>query len=80
MCVKCFVCMYVYVPHAWFLSESGVGTGVMDSCETTCGCWEPNQGLLQEQSVLFNTELTLQLPAFLILSAQNAKLAMKALA
>lgn len=28
-------------------------TGVMGSCETLCGCWEPDQGLWQEQQVLF---------------------------
>ena len=28
-------------------------TGVADSCELPCGCWELNPGPLQEQQVLF---------------------------
>ena len=32
---------------------------VTDSCKQTCGCWEMNQGLLEEQSVLLPAELSL---------------------
>ena len=36
------------------------GAGVTDSCKPPCGCWELNQGLPEEQPVLFTTELSLQ--------------------
>jgi hypothetical protein len=32
-------------------------TGVEDGCELSCGCWELNQGPLQEQQMLLTTEL-----------------------
>ena len=38
------------------------GTGVTDSCELPCGCWELNLGPLQEQHVLLTTEPLLQPP------------------
>jgi hypothetical protein len=28
------------------------GTGIVDSCELSCGCWELNPGPLEEQPVL----------------------------
>jgi hypothetical protein len=31
-------------------------TGVADSCEPLCGCWESNLGSLEEQSVLLTPE------------------------
>ena len=42
------------------------GTGVTDSCELPCGCWESIPGPLEEESVLLTTELSLQplCPAF----------------
>jgi hypothetical protein len=46
------VCVRVLVP------------GVAYSCELPCGCWEMNLGLLEEQSMLLNTEPSLQ-PRFL---------------
>jgi len=36
------------------------GTGVTDSCELPCGCWELNSGPLQEQLVFLTTEPSLQ--------------------
>jgi hypothetical protein len=33
---------------------------MMDGCEPPCGCWEVNSGSLEEQSVLFTAELSLQ--------------------
>ena len=36
------------------------GTGVTDSCELPCGCWELNPGALEEQPVILATELSLQ--------------------
>ena len=36
------------------------GTGVIDGCETPCGCWELNLGPLQEQPVLLTAEPSLQ--------------------
>ena len=37
------------------------GTGVTNSCELSCGCWELNLGPLEEQSVLLTAESSLQL-------------------
>ncbi|KAL6040407.1 hypothetical protein STEG23_015188 [Scotinomys teguina] len=36
------------------------GTGVIDSCELPCGCWELNPGCLKEQPVLLAIEPSLQ--------------------
>jgi hypothetical protein len=36
------------------------GTGVRDSFEWQCGCWELNLGLLQEQQALLTTEPSFQ--------------------
>ena len=50
--------IYVYHVHGWYLwkSEKGsLGTGITDSCEPPCGCWELNLGLLPEQ-MLSTTE------------------------
>ena len=48
--------MYIYIVHACLvLAEAAVGfpgTGVIDSCELPCGCWELNLGPLQEQQGL----------------------------
>jgi hypothetical protein len=33
---------------------------ITDGCKPSCGCWELNSGLLKEQSVLLNTEPSLQ--------------------
>ena len=35
------------------------GIGVPDSCELSCGCWELNQSLLEEQSVFLTTKPSL---------------------
>lgn len=41
------------------------GTGALDGCEPTCGCWKFNWALLQEQQALLTTsEPTLQLQIF----------------
>ena len=54
---------------AWHLKKAlGIpGTGVTDSCETVCGCWESNPGPLQEQ-VILPTESTLQPFDFIFMS------------
>jgi hypothetical protein len=36
------------------------GTGVMDSYELLCGCWELHAGPLEEQPVLLTAELSFQ--------------------
>jgi len=48
------------------VSESP-GTGVTDSCELTCGCWELKPGPLEEQPVLLTSEPSLQPPHLLFL-------------
>ena len=62
-----FACLSMYHVCAWCLwwPEEGIGspgTGVTDSCELPCGCWELNPGPLEEQSVLLTTGPSLQLP------------------
>lgn len=45
---------------SWKLKQ-GVGSpGVMDGCETPCGCWELNKGPLEEHPVLLTMETSLQ--------------------
>jgi hypothetical protein len=59
---RCFVCMYVYVPHVFLEpreTREGVGfigTGVMNGYELPSGYLEPNPGPLQEQEVLLTTK------------------------
>ena len=45
-----------------FMSGSRIppGTGVTDSCEMPCGCWELNLSLLEEQPMLLIAEPFLQ--------------------
>jgi len=38
------------------------GTGVTDSCELPCECWELNPSPLEEQPVLLTTEESLLYP------------------
>jgi hypothetical protein len=55
------VCAYVKVSGPpW--------AGVTDNCDPTCGCWELNQGLLEEQPMLLTTEPTLQPNLFFFFS------------
>ena len=49
-----FMCTYV-------LPAKSSGTGVKDTCELPCGCWELNPGPLEEQLVLLTTNPFLQL-------------------
>lgn len=54
------VCMCVYLCQVE--PEEGIGwpvTEVIDGSETSCGCQEPNPGLLQAQQVFLTTELSL---------------------
>jgi hypothetical protein len=37
------------------------GTGVTDSCELPCGCWDSISGPLEEQQVLLTSEPSLQI-------------------
>ena len=43
-----YVCVHIYVPGAMEVRESpgvrSAGTGVTESCELPCGCWEWNLG------------------------------------
>lgn len=62
------ICLHVYVHrvHAVPLGTSRgrqipLRTKVTDGCELHSGCWRLNWGPLQEQSVLFTTERSLQL-------------------
>lgn len=69
MCMSILpTCVSVHCMHAWcqWGSEGGVGslrTGHTDGCESTCGCWEPNPGPLQEQKVFIITTEPFHYPA-----------------
>lgn len=61
---KCFACIYdVHHMHVWYLQNSEdvefSEIGVMDGCESPCGCWELNPGPLQDHQVLSTTEPSL---------------------
>ena len=45
-------------------------TEVTDRCELPCGCWELNLGPLEEQSVLLNTEPSLQPHSYTFISSE----------
>jgi len=49
-------CLHVCLCEGADYSE----TGIPDSCELPCGCWELNLDPLEEQSVLLSTEPSLQ--------------------
>lgn len=59
MCMDNISLIHIYLQHVcvgclWSLEEDlgSPGTGVMNSGEQSCGCWESNPHLLQEQQVL----------------------------
>lgn len=55
MCVYVRVCVFTCVPE-----EALIPQNWNYDCEPFCGCWEPNSGPLQEQSVLLTAEPSLQ--------------------
>ena len=71
--VHWWVCLHVYLCEG----VRSPGTGVTDSCELQCRCWELNLGPLEEQLVLLTVEPSLlsllplpfsfSLPLFLLL-------------
>jgi hypothetical protein len=51
------LCALVFCLHAYLCESAGsFGTGVIDSCELPCGCWEVNPGPLEEQPMLLTDE------------------------
>ena len=44
----------------WYEGVRFPGTGVTDSCELSCGCWELNLGPLGKQPVLQTAEPSVQ--------------------
>ena len=52
----------VFCLHVCLCEGGSPGTGVTDSCELPCWCWELNLGPLEEQPGLLIAELPLQLP------------------
>lgn len=42
-------------------------TVVMDSCELSCGCWEPNPSPLQEEQAVLTTEANSPAPIVLFI-------------
>jgi len=53
--------VFVFYLHICLCEGVGsLGTGVMDSCELLCGCWELNLESLKEQFVLLTIEPSLQ--------------------
>ena len=57
MYIDFFTCLYVCE------DVRCPGTGVIDSSEQPCGCWELNPGPLEEHAVLLTSEQDLQLPS-----------------
>jgi hypothetical protein len=51
-----YVCMYLVHMEALDLLE----LRIVDGCEPACECWKANPGFLEEQSVLFTLEPSLQ--------------------
>ena len=71
-CMHCTTCV-------WYSrrSEEGIifpGTGVPESCEPTCGCWELNLYPLQEQQVLLTAEPSFLPHVQLLTRAMSAQL------
>jgi hypothetical protein len=65
-------CMSMYHVHARYPqrqeeSIESLGVETRDSCESPCGCWELNLGLLEEQPVLLTIELFPPTPLFTLL-------------
>ena len=80
------VCMSVYHTSVWCARKSkesfgSLGKEITDRCWQPCGCWESNQGLLQEQQVLLAAEPSLWAYVFILrthlLYLRVAELAMK---
>jgi hypothetical protein len=58
-----FICMPVFYLHVCLCEDvRSHETGVPDSCELPCRCWELNPSPLEEQSVLLTTMPSLQAP------------------
>jgi hypothetical protein len=58
-----FACLCAMCVQCCGRPQEGIrslGTGVIDGCELSCGCWELNPGPLKEQSVFLTAELSLQ--------------------
>jgi hypothetical protein len=55
-------CLHVYLCEG---VRSPV-TGVTDSCELPCGCWELSLGPLEDQPVPLTTEPSLQPPEMFV--------------
>lgn len=57
------LCMFgVSLVHSLCEGVGSLRSGVIDSCELACGCWELNLGPLEEQRVLSTAEPSLQSP------------------
>lgn len=64
---ECFACMCVCIPYVCSQSQErpekdirSLVTGVINGCETQCGCWELNLGILVKQIVFLTTEVSLE--------------------
>ena len=49
--------------HCLQTHQKRASDSIIDGCEPPCGCWELNSGPLEEQSVLFTAEPSLQPPS-----------------
>ena len=73
-----FACVYICTPFVC-IACSGQQEAALDleeldtdSCELPCGCWESNQGPLEEQPSLVTTEPPLQSPLLCLEQPGNA--------
>ena len=54
------LCTLVFYLHVYLDEVRSPGTGVSNSCELPCGCWELNPDTLEEPPVLLTAEPSLQ--------------------
>lgn len=55
-------CMPLHFMHVWYLwkPEKGIVTEITDGCEAPYGCWDLNEGPLEDKSLLLIAEPPLQ--------------------
>jgi hypothetical protein len=60
-----FIILYMWVHHCFLQThQKRASDPITDGCEPPCGCWELNSGPLEEQSVLWTAEPSLQPPCW----------------
>jgi hypothetical protein len=55
-----YLCILVFYLHVCLHDKKKASDPITDGYDTSCGCWELNSELLEEQLVLLTTEPSLQ--------------------